>query len=518
VDADFWDIGALAEGPISENWSLAISGRRSYIDWIMGGVLPDTEGFSFTVAPRYYDYQVVADYHPDSRDNLRLFAFGSDDKLVFVFGDDVGNNPNFGGGVDFAIYFHQFQAKWAHKITNIVSNEANAGVAYTYSGGSFGDEMRFDLNNVPIYFRDELIIDPKENFVLRTGVDLVGGWLEWEARFPDRIGMGGEGENFDPLSANEQYIERSEDLWYFLPNAYGEFEFTTIPNLRVISGLRLGYHPLMKKLAIDPRLAVRYQLFKRTTVKGGVGIFHQTPGDAESDEEFGNPDLDYVRALHYSVGVEQNLTDDIEVNLEGFYKDLNSLVVSSTEMIERDGEMQPERYNNDGNGQVYGLELMVKHHPVERFFGWISYTMMKSQRIDRPGEDARLFDYDQTHILTIVASAILGRGWEAGIRFRLVTGNPLTPVTDSLFDADSDIYWPIYGETNSDRLPTFHQLDVRIDKRREFKHLKFGVYIDVQNVYNQQNPEGYQYNYDFTERQYFTGVPIVPSLGLKLEY
>jgi hypothetical protein len=64
----------------------------------------------------------------------------------------------------------------------------------------------------------------------------------------------------------------------------------------------------------------------------------------------------------------------------------------------------------------------------------------------------------------------------------------------------------------------FHQLDVRIDKHWQWKYLKLAIYIDIQNVYNQKNVEGYQYSYDYSEKQYFTGLPLLPSLGLKLEY
>ena len=180
--------------------------------------------------------------------------------------------------------------------------------------------------------------------------------------------------------------------------------------------------------------------------------------------------------------------------------------------------MKPEMYNNEGRGHVYGLEFLLKHHPTDRFFGWISYTIMKSRRIDHPGEDSRLFDYDQTHILTLVASLVLGRGWEAGVRFRLVSGNPETPVTGAVYDSDSDIYFPMYGRQNSRRLPMFHQLDVRIDKNWAWKYLKLAIYIDVQNVYNQKNAEGHEYNYDYTDRQFFYGLPILPSFGIKLEY
>lgn len=260
------------------------------------------------------------------------------------------------------------------------------------------------------------------------------------------------------------------------------------------------------------------------------------------DDEYGNPELDPIAAVHYSIGVEQQIFENVEFGLEGFFKDISGLVVRSDRMVERNGELVPERFSNDGAGEVLGMELLLKHNPTDRFFGWVSYTMMRSRRVDHPGERERLFDYDQTHILNIVASAVLGRGWEAGVRFRLASGNPYTPVIDSVYDADSDIYMPVYGETNTGRLPIFHQLDVRVDKRWEWKYLKVSVYLDVQNVYNRKNVEktmggtsinplmdaqneynqnsmaGDQYNYDYTKRRYFYGLPILPSLGLKLEY
>jgi outer membrane receptor protein involved in Fe transport len=327
-----------------------------------------------------------------------------------------------------------------------------------------------------------------------------------------------EGEQFDPLTANEQVLATSGSQWYVRPGWYAELEMKAIARLRLIYGLRIDYYLAVQKLALDPRFVARYEIVDGTTLKGGIGMFHQPPGVEQSDKEWGNPKLDLIDAVHYSLGAEQQFTDYLNVSLEGFFKQMSRLVVSSDALVERDGETVPERYNNDGRGKVYGLELMVKHDDNGRFFAWIAYTLMRSSRVDHPGEAARLFDYDQTHILTVVASAVLGRGWEAGIRFRLVSGNPQTPVRGSVYDADSDIYWPLYGDTNSVRMPMFHQLDVRVDKKWTFKYLKLGIYIDVQNVYNHKNVEGINYSYDYRQKAYLVGLPLLPSLGLKLEY
>ena len=516
LDADIWDISALVETPLGEDWSVAVSGRRSYIDGILNAVLPKDGGLQFTVAPRYYDYQLVADYHPDDKDNLRLFLFGSDDKMIFLFGDDVMGNPNFGGGMQFRTYFHQLQIRWDHHFSSDLTNEFNIGSGLWGNDSKFGENFKFESKQVPIFLRDEIAWNTGPYFILRTGLDMEIDWAKWTIRAP--LQNPAEGENIDPISANDELLETTGDEWSYRSAWYGELEMTAIDRLRMIYGLRVDYFSTLEKVGLDPRFVARYQLFDWTTLKGGVGLFHQAPDGSQSDGEYGNPNLDLIGAVHYSVGVEQNITENIEIGLEGFYKDIFDLVVASNEVVERDGELVPERYNNDGEGSVYGLELMIKHQPTDRFFGWVAYTLMKSKRIDHPGWDERLFDYDQTHILTVVASVVLGRGWEAGVRFRLVTGNPNTPVVGTVYDADSDIYWPMYGETNSTRLPMFHQLDVRVDKNWQFKHVKFGVYIDVQNVYNNKNVEGYAYSYDYSEKVYFYGLPILPSLGLKIEY
>jgi hypothetical protein len=48
--------------------------------------------------------------------------------------------------------------------------------------------------------------------------------------------------------------------------------------------------------------------------------------------------------------------------------------------------------------------------------------------------------------------------------------------------------------------------------------LAFTLYLDVQNVYYHKNVEEYAYSYDYSERAGFQNIPILPSLGLKLEY
>jgi hypothetical protein len=68
------------------------------------------------------------------------------------------------------------------------------------------------------------------------------------------------------------------------------------------------------------------------------------------------------------------------------------------------------------------------------------------------------------------------------------------------------------------RVPPFHALDVRIDKTLTVGGRgKVAAYLDVQNIYNRANPEQVAYSFDYRASRYDSGLPILPSLGLRGE-
>src|SRR5690606_33046605 len=118
--------------------------------------------------------------------------------------------------------------------------------------------------------------------------------------------------------------------------------------------------------------------------------------------------------------------------------------------------------------------------------------------------------------LVLVASYRLPRGWQIGGRFRLVTGSPYSPVVGAL--ETEGAFYPLLGATNSARFPPFHQLDLRVDRRWIYKRVSFLAYLDVLNVYNRENVELFAYSYDFRDTMGSFGLPIFPTIGLRLDY
>jgi hypothetical protein len=191
-------------------------------------------------------------------------------------------------------------------------------------------------------------------------------------------------------------------------------------------------------------------------------------------------------------------------------------VVPSQARVERDGVQVNENVSNSGGGRAYGLETQLKFENVP-FTGWIAYTWSKSTRW-RPNTPEYNYEYDQTHNLNLVMARDFSNNWKVSGRFRFVTGNPWTPISGATFDADNDVYIPSRGGIYSERQGDFSQLDLRFDKKYILDQAIWSVYLDIQNVLGQKNTESYQYSYNYKEKEAVSGLPLLPSLGVKGEF
>src|SRR5262245_49865224 len=106
------------------------------------------------------------------------------------------------------------------------------------------------------------------------------------------------------------------------------------------------------------------------------------------------------------------------LEVTGFYKQLYDLVAPTEATILRYSQVAAERVATVGEGRIYGGELLLRQSLSKWFFGWVSYTLMRSERKDCANCAWRLFDFDQTHVLILALHAYLPKGFEIGTRFR----------------------------------------------------------------------------------------------------
>lgn len=509
VDADIFDAGVLIEGPVGKG-SFALSGRRSYIDGVLRVAVPEDAGLGLTQAPRYYDYQALFDY-PLGGGEFSVRWFGSDDRFKAVAKPpndtmDTGNNS-----ASTAILFHRFDlvyrkqdGPWDFLITP----------SFNYSAlrGKFGDQFEFDFPNTGFSFRAEAARQLSGNAAIRVGTEMQAGRYEISAKapsFPAEAGLGSTGVyNIGDLTQS-----------YATPALYTTATIKLGEKFTLLPGGRVSYYAIqLKKLAVDPRVRFMWEVGESTTIKGGVGLYSQSPDILNLNPLWGNPRASLERGIHTSLGVAHKFEDiGLDVEATGFYKYVFDRSTSSNRLITApDGTIRLENFANQGVGQIFGGEFLVRKALTKKLFGWISYTLMRSLIKANPAAEYRPFNFDQPHILTLIAVYKLPKNWQVGGRFRLVSGNPTTLYSDSVYHADRDSYEPVSGTPG--RLPTFHQLDLRVDKTFVFKRVMMNVYLDVINVYNRQNGEAIVYSYNLQNNQVQAGLPIIPSLGMRLEY
>jgi TonB family protein len=509
---DLIDGRVLAEGPIPglPSFKFLVGGRRSWVDVWLKPVLTAT-GAGVTVAPVYYDYQAYIETKPTSRSSLRFGAFGSDDRLELLIRDPAEQDPVFGGSLSLHTGFFRLEARYQNDFTPDLKFSTVASYGTDLIDFGIGT-LFFQIENDALINRTELSYRAFAGLTLHGGIDL--GYAPYRVNIrapsPPRPGEPDPGPfaTRPPLT-----LSRKDSFWR--PAAYLEAEITPDARFKIVPGVRVDYSRDTQKADVAPRISARYDIvhdFPRTTVKGGVGLFYQPPQPQETSPVFGSSGLKSNRAVHYSLGVEQDITRQIEVSLEGFYKSLDRLVARAP------NETGSFDYSNLGSGYVVGGELLLKYKPDARFFGWLAYTLSRSVRKNPPDYATVLFQYDQTHILTVLGSYRLGRGWEFGARFRLVSGPLYTPILGGIYSADAGAYAPIDGVPFSQRVPMFHQLDLRVDKSWRFRNWTLRTYLDVQNAYNRANPEGLTSNYNFTQSRVQAFLPIIPSLGIRGEF
>lgn len=511
-EVSFINTAALAQGPIGDSGNFTLGVRRSYIDAVVPLVVPE-EDLSFTTLPVYYDYQARAEWAPTPHLTLTTFVFGTDDRLELATAEVDPEDPEGAASGRFLTHgrftYLISSATWER---GPVRNQLSLLIGNQRERVEIGTERFLDLGETAVGLRDEGRVRILDQLALLGGVEGHVRWSDNHLRF---VRAPREGDPNPPSFTEDPLIEVDESYTAIDAAGWAAAELTPAPWLKATGGVRTDYFGRNDALVVQPRLQVRGQVAPRTALLGAVGLYSRPP-DA-NDENLQSTDLGPERATQYSLGLEQKLGGGLELNAAGFYSDRRDLIVFA--QGDRTSQMEGAEggaYRNLGVGSTIGAEAMLRLR-TDRFFGWLAYTLSRSERRDLPVDDERLFDHDQTHNLVLVGSLRLG-SWQLGGRFQYVTGSPYTPVVGATYLSDSNEYRPMFGAINSQRNPANHQLDLRVDRTFQFSGWRLSAYLDVENVYLNAPVIDRDYSYDYSEREEITGLPILPSLGVRGEF
>ncbi len=538
LDLSTLDGSFFIEGPVCEGVSIQAFARRSFVGEIIDWYLERSElDIPLSLAPFYWDYLVRTDFSLNERHDLYVTLFGSRDSVLVYAPTVSGGSEDIDEATEYfqaALMFHMGLIGWDWNNGGKLRNSFRYALTrFDNSFSAFG-YVKSVSNSFDHHLRNEFSYEHTERFKVNAGIDAYAFLLDMTLAVPrsDRL-----------------VLRDTVDNWLFgVLGGYANCEYRPVEKLLIIPGLRYDYFPELDyrgaqlpefwdyhsfnrttSYSAEPsaRLTARYEVAGGHTVKGALGNYSQTPqpvGQAIM-EGWGDPHLPATKAAHYVLGYEWQITDLLHLDVQGYINNQwNIPRMGDSADIADNANLEDVRTEDlwlaDKEGRMRGVELMLRHDQGERFFGWLAYTLSRSERKDPHSDGYHVFSEDETHHLQAVASWRLPKQWEAGCRLRYVTGKPTRPLEGVGEDETRNYRIPYFGDYSEDhRMDPFVQLDVRVDKKFVMDKWMLSLYVDIQNLswLFYKSPEMLVWNDLYTEQTVVSSF-ILPAVGLTAEF
>jgi hypothetical protein len=301
--------------------------------------------------------------------------------------------------------------------------------------------------------------------------------------------------------------------WAFSPGLFVQADWEPTPRILIRPGIRLDHYEqrfagggAVRQTGVDPRISARVQLSPGVHVKGGVGVYQSPPRFIVPW-----PGLEGIglgqglnRSYQGSLGAELRLPWNATLDGQVYYNWMPNL----SEYPIGNESARPATHDSGQatyRGRAYGFELIARRRLGERLFGWVTYSLARAER-DYPLAGWRPADFDQTHLVNLVASYALGRAWTVSTVFHYNTGRPYTPGP-----REEDLQ---LSDRNAARLPDYWRIDLRIEKREAFDTWYLDFYVDWLNVSLRR--ETVSWNYQRMEPE--TILLTLPTFGLQVVF
>ncbi len=485
-----FDSGAMAEAPFADGRGhVLLGGRYSYTAYLISLLQEEAR-------LEYWDYQLRTGYRLSESDALSVFAFGSFD----YFGEDTEDSDD-----DlFSTEFHRIDLRHDHDFSE--QTRLRSAFTWGFDRTRVAENAGYALDR-RLQLRSELTSRLAPWLRLSAGADVVTDAYSVEtetdisqsrALLEDRSGGGtrrrdgapeladepslegaapqlasnrppstgpepprpgevpppGQGPEFEDDGAEFDDEEEFERLFPsrrdWIAGAYVDLDMELARFVHLVPGLRFDVYSSERATAysLEPRISAEFRITQNLTLKNALGLAAQPPSFVVpvAGFEIGGLPGGLQRSVQSSTGAEYRLPDAMKLTLSFFHNAFFNMtdILSLARVDEAEEEL---RLDTRARGQAYGMELMFHRDLTRRLGGFLAYTLSRSQRFTSYGRIAASFD--RTHVLNAVLAYDLGRRWRAGGRLVFYTGNPEFTISTE-------------GER---RLPAFHRLDVRFEKR-----------------------------------------------------
>ncbi len=504
--------GLNLEGPITEKSNFIFSARRSYLDFIF-------KAADFSFVPEYYDVLLKADFNPHSQDAFSFLFISAYDNVNF-FNDTQEQQ------VDNSRILGTDQIQYVAGLTyRHLFTDGFFKIALSRNYVDYDSQQKDSLLN-PIFtnkskeeentLRADLVFKLSKTSELNLGGIAKLIEADYDILFPTFVTTFGDTLPITDLTTENNYTKFGIYVNY---NSVLFNRLTT--NLGVRSEI---FTALNNKVYFSPRLSLSYALTDLTNINFSTGIYHQSPSYIWLEAFESNRDLRMIKVNQFVLGFDHRVSSDALVKVEAFYKDYDNYPTSTVRPYLVLANTGAGFSGSDDNFSSFGLEPLVdagfgKARGVELsiqkklsdipYYGIFSFTYSQADYtsldgIERPGS------YDQNWLLSISGGYKFNEYWEFSSKFRFASGKPYTPYNS---DGTQNV-----ADYNTHRLKSSHSLDVRVDKRWYFAGWTLITYVDIQNIYNQQNQSNVRWDPQTMSVDETSSIGILPSIGISAEF
>tara|TARA_R110000737_G_scaffold182215_1_gene205616 strand:- start:83683 stop:86136 length:2454 start_codon:yes stop_codon:yes gene_type:complete len=501
IRASITETAFSLEGPLGKKTDFLAGGRFSYLDLLF-------QLIDLPIRPRYQDYQLNTTTRLNDKTTLKFVGLGAIDN--FEFGSTREATPE----NEFLRRSLPIITQWTYTTGAVLNRKIDKGfVNIALSRNMLDNQIdRFkdaQYNNEE--FRNFGLKSQEIENKLRVDVNrFVNQWkysygisaqyVKYNADLYNQV-VAPVADSLGNVVAPEVAIRFKTEIDFARFGAFGQvsrrfFKDNFLVSMGVRSDMNTftdtGMDPLR---TLSPRASIAYSLTKKWEVSASAGrYFKLVPytvlGYRNAASELVNRNADYIASNHLVIGTQYLPNDGLRFTAEAFYKRYSnypSSVVNGISLANQGtefGALGNEQVVSNGIGNTYGIELFAQQKLTKKVFYFVSYTYVRSFFA---GTDGKLIPsaWDNRHLLSATLGYKWGKNWQLGAKYRLSGGNPYTPYDTVASQASFPVTFSgvlDFQRINENRLRTFSQLDIRIDKTWNLKKVSFVGFIDIQNI------------------------------------
>jgi hypothetical protein len=506
------DVGFTADGPIGKKTTYIFSARQSYLQGLFSLL-----GLPFL--PNFIDYQAKVKVKLNEKDDISFLMVGAVDffRLNLKVNDNITDSIQLKSNKYILGYLpvyrqwnYTFGTVYTHygaqsKTQYFLSRNMLNNTSYKYRNNDESSEDNRIFNYKSIEEENKLRIENsrtlrKWKLLAGTGLEYVQFGVDNKAKILIPGAPGTAGTIQDIAFSTQLDLAKYSGFVRAYRNVMGNGTLSFAGRLDGNT-----FNKEMQNVLNQPTASVSASL--PTKVDGlffnaNVGQFTQLPsytilGYRNAAGELDNLNrVKYIRNRMVAAGFQYNKVKDTRITLEGFYKKYANYPLALNDSIclgnlgTDFAVVGNEPVSSVCEGRAYGMEFLIQKRSRSGLYGILAYTLSWSEFNDKNGKAVNSA-WDSRHTISLVGGVKLKRNWEMGAKFRVASGRPYTPydVQRSLVQGNWDVKGVAlndYSRLNAERLGTFSQLDVRVDKVWYFKRSSLNLYMDIQNFLNKE--------------------------------